>query len=87
MAGTKRSLKDILTTLLVLVIIVGAIGAYIYAIQRQRQAERKLIFIRAQEVVAQEKLERARAYERKLAERRLREEFNRGEVIGLPAGR
>lgn len=77
------SLKDILLMGLTLVIIATAITFYVHFSLMQRQAQREIIYLRARQLAAEQQQERVRAYQKRLQEKRLTQEYSRGRVVNI----
>lgn len=77
------SLKDILLMGLTLVIIATAITFYVHFSLEQRQTQREIIYLRARQLAAEQQQERVRAYQKRLQEKRLTQEYSRGRVVNI----
>ena len=78
---TQYSLKDIVLMGLSLIIVAGAITAYAHFSLAQRQAQREIIYLRARQMAAEQQRQRVRAYQKKLMEKRMTQQFQQGRVV------
>ncbi|MBR3632566.1 MAG: hypothetical protein IKN49_05875 [Elusimicrobiaceae bacterium] len=83
MAKIDMVLKKVFNvTVLVCLFITGLLLSVYFAYQ-QRQAERELIYLKARELVKQEQQDRLRDYQKRLQQRRLTQEYNKGRVVNM----
>ncbi len=83
MAKADQMLKRIFAWAVLLIIVASGVVVYAHFTMQYRQAQRELIYIKARERVAQEKAQRQRDYQKRLRERELRQQFNRGRVVDI----
>lgn len=69
-------------SVLISVLTAGLVG-HLYFAAQHRQARRELIFIKAQQQVEAEYRQRLAEYQKKLKERELKQQYNRGRVVGV----
>ena len=77
----QYSLKDIVLMGLTLIIIAGGVTAYAHFSLAQRQAQREIIYLRARQMAAEQQRQQMRAYQKKLIEKRMTQQFQRGRVV------
>lgn len=83
MAKIDTVLKKVFNVTVLACIFVTGLLLSVYFIYQHRQVERELIYLKAQELVKQERQERLRDYQKRLRQRRLTQEYNKGRVVNL----
>ena len=81
MAQVDTMLKRILVISVLLCIFVTLIVLWAQSFVQARQARRKLIYMQASRLAAEEQQKRLQAYKTQLEQRRLTQDYNRGRVV------
>lgn len=77
-----KMMKTLLFKVIVAILLVCCAVLYLHFHAEHKQAQRELEYRMAHQRVAQEKQEREQSWERRMAQERLRREYNQGRVIG-----
>lgn len=65
--------------------LIGVVALWIHTSMEYRQARRELIYVKARNLAAQQKREEWQNYQRRQKERRLREQYQTGGLVGPSA--
>ena len=79
----KLSFKQMMAWAVVLCILGLGAAVYMQANMAERQLQREIIFRKAQALAAQEQHERIVNYQKRFEQQRLRQEYNKGKVVGV----
>lgn len=83
MANVDSRLKTLFVGGVLWLVLLSLVAAWVYFSAQHRQARRELIFVKAQQQAEAEHRQRLAEYQKKLKERQLKRQYNRGRVVDV----